>query len=560
MPSGVAPTPASAPTTPSLIIAHDLSWRTPLNELVFRDVTLALGRERVGLIGANGVGKTTLARLLGGELQPQGGTVARVGTIGFLPQTPDAVAGRTVERVLGVADKLAALRRATAGAATADDLLVIDDDWTVDQRVAAELDRVGLGIIDVRARLGSLSGGEVTRVLLASLLLRVPPPDVLILDEPTNNLDAPARAALYRIVEAWAGGMLVITHDRALLSRVDRIVELSPRGLKAYGGNFELYEQRRATDETAARYAIEHASKDLRKTRRTAQATKERQDQRNAQGRRNRRTSTDPRIVLNARRSTAERTTSRLADQAERRVSAAHARLAEAKQRVEDRKALDIDLSPVNLPAGKLVVHVDRVTYRHPGADRPLLDGFSLKLVGPRRVAITGPNGSGKTTLLKLITGDLLPDSGAVTRGATRLACLDQHAALLDRDRTILENFRLRNPELSETVCRKTLARFLFRDDTVHRLPDTLSGGQRLRAALAATLMAVDPPQLLILDEPTNHLDLDSLENLEQALRAYDGAMIVVSHDATFLERVGVEESLPLHLSPRGERWRGSSG
>jgi ATPase subunit of ABC transporter with duplicated ATPase domains len=136
-----------------------------------------------------------------------------------------------------------------------------------------------------------------------------------------------------------------------------------------------------------------------------------------------------------------------------------------------------------------------------------------------------------------------------VTLGVARVSCLDQHAAVLRRERSILENFRLRNPTLSETTCRKTLARFLFRDDSVHRTPDTLSGGQRLRAALAATLVAVDPPQLLLLDEPTNHLDLESLENLEQALRAYSGALIVVSHDATFLERVGVEETMELALN-----------
>src|SRR5262249_31299063 len=211
-----------------------------------------------------------------------------------------------------------------------------------------------------------------------------------------------------------------------------------------------------------------------------------------------------------------------------------------------ERKQLDIDLAPVTLPAGKLVLGVEGVSFRHPGASRPTLDGLSLRLVGPERVALLGPNGSGKSTLLRLILGHLRPDAGRVAVGVERLACLDQRADLLRPDRSVLDNFRAGNPGLSETVGRLTLARFLFRTDAVHRLAGTLSGGERLRAALACVLSAVAPPQLLILDEPTNHLDLASLSNLEQALRLYTGALLVVSHDRTFLANIGITRTVEL--------------
>jgi ATPase subunit of ABC transporter with duplicated ATPase domains len=165
-------------------------------------------------------------------------------------------------------------------------------------------------------------------------------------------------------------------------------------------------------------------------------------------------------------------------------------------------------------------------------------------------VALLGPNGSGKTTLIRLILGELRPAAGGVYLGVERAHCLDQRASLLHPGGSVLDNFRAWNPGLSETVCRLTLARFLFRTDAVHRPAGTLSGGERLRAALACVLTGVAPPQLLLLDEPTNHLDLASLANLEQALRLYTGALLVVSHDRTFLEGIGVTRRVELPPPP----------
>jgi len=193
-----------------------------------------------------------------------------------------------------------------------------------------------------------------------------------------------------------------------------------------------------------------------------------------------------------------------------------------------------------------MVVELEDVSFQHAGAGRPLFTGFDLRLVGPERIALVGPNGSGKSTLLRLLLGELQPTTGSVRVGVERVNCLDQRASLLNPHRSVLENFRTWNPGLTETVCRLTLARFLFRTDAVHRLPTTLSGGERLRAALACVLTGVAPPQLLLLDEPTNHLDLASLANLEQALRLYTGALLVVSHDRTFLENIGVRRRVEL--------------
>jgi ATPase subunit of ABC transporter with duplicated ATPase domains len=218
---------------------------------------------------------------------------------------------------------------------------------------------------------------------------------------------------------------------------------------------------------------------------------------------------------------------------------------------VEERERPRFALPASGLPAGRTVLALEDVTVRFSGAAHPILDGVTLHLVGPERVAVVGPNGSGKSTLLRVVMGELAPDAGTVRRLPDReVAFLDQHGAALDPARSVLESFRARHPRVEPSAARHALARFLFSDEAALRTVGTLSGGERLRASLACELGGERPPALLVLDEPTNHLDLDALEALEGALRDYDGALLVVSHDAAFLEAIGVERHLTL-ATPR---------
>jgi ATPase subunit of ABC transporter with duplicated ATPase domains len=380
--------------------------------------------------------------------------------------------------------------------------------------------------------------------VLASLFLRRP--ELLLLDEPTNNLDRESRQALQAALAGWPGGLVVVSHDRALLRLMGRMVELTPKGPKSYGGNYDLYVAQRDAEAQAAREQLAAAAKELRRCRRDAQAARERQDRRNTRGARERDRGGMPRSLLNAMRETSARTTARLATTHDDRVAGAQGALAEARERVEQPRELAVCLPPVDLPAGKLVLELEGVCFRYPGSPRPLLDRFALRMAGPERVAIAGPNGSGKTTLLKLIEGGLTPDAGTVRLGVHRWRCLDQRADLLIGGLSVLENFRRHAPARPEADCRMALARFLFRGDAVHRPAAALSGGERLRAALACVLGAAEPPQLLLLDEPTNHLDLPSLASLEQALCRYSGALLVISHDREFLDAVGVDRVIEL--------------
>ncbi|HLY79511.1 MAG TPA: ATP-binding cassette domain-containing protein, partial [Caulobacteraceae bacterium] len=324
----------------------------------------------------------------------------------------------------------------------------------------------------------------------------------------------------------------------------DRIVELTGLGAMVYGGNYDLYAARKAEAEAAARRDLDQAQQALARTERGIQASRERQARSDAAGRRSRARGDMPKLLMNARAEKAENTGAGLSRLAERLRAEAEQDLADAQARIERVRRLAFDLPPSGLPAGKLALAFEDVAFAWPDGTSVLRD-VSFRLVGPERVAVTGPNGSGKTTLIRLATGDLAPSRGLVGRGVTA-ALLDQRASLLNDDETLLQNFRRLNPVADDNAAHAALARFVFRNVTALKPAGSLSGGERLRAALACALMAAQPPQLIILDEPTNHLDLDSIAAVEAALAAYDGALLVVSHDRDFLAAIGVEREVRL--------------
>jgi ATPase subunit of ABC transporter with duplicated ATPase domains len=527
-------------TTHASVVAERLSYALPDGRALFHELNLSFGRERTGLVGPNGSGKSTLVRLLAGELAPSSGVVRRTAAVAVLPQDFRPAPDAPLAVVLGIDERLQALRRMEAGESTLADLELVGDEWELPERAAAVLARFGLSHLSPDRPVGTVSGGEATRVALAGLALGRP--DFLLLDEPTNHLDAASREALYAFVEGWTGGILCVSHDRALLRRMDRIVELSSLGVRVYGGDYEAYRERRAQDDAAAEREMESARAALRLAESEARELRERQARREARGKRERATANMPKILLNARKAKAQSTGARVRAVIEREVEERREQLGAARSRVEERERPRFELASTGLPAGRTVLELLDVTVRFPGAERPVLDGVALRIVGPERVAVTGPNGSGKSTLLRVATGRLAPDAGSVRRpGDGEVAFLDQEGVALDPALSVLENFRAFHPRMDATAARYALARFLFSHEAALQSVGTLSGGQRLRASLACVLGGEHPPSLLVLDEPTNHLDLEAIEAMESALREYDGALLVVSHDAEFLEAIGVE-------------------
>ena len=516
----------------ALLTLDCLSARTPDHRLLFSDLTLSLGTERVGLVGRNGSGKSTLLRIVAGEVEPAAGMVRRPASVGMLAQQWPEQA--TIAQALGIAPGWALLRRIVAGEGTGEDFDAAD--WTLEARVDAALAEVGLPGLALDRRIGSLSGGERSRVGMARLLIERP--ELLLLDEPTNNLDAAGRAAINALVRGWGGGMLVASHDRALLEAMDRIVELTPIGVRIVVGGWSSFAALREAERERAAADLVRSEAALRDAERTVQRQREAKERRDKAGRAFAARGSEPKILLGAQAERAENSGGQARRLGARQVGEAAAKAEQARARVEVLTPLTIALPPSGVPSGAQLLALDQVMVDRGGRR---LGPWTLELRGPERVAIAGPNGAGKTTLLGLATGAVDPSGGTVRRAEGRIAMLDQHVGLLDPDATILANFRRLNPTLGEQHAYAACARFAFRNRDAQRQVGTLSGGERLRAGLACTLAGERAPWLLILDEPTNHLDLESVELLEQALREYDGALMLVSHDRAFLAAIGVE-------------------
>ncbi|MFI9307309.1 ribosomal protection-like ABC-F family protein [Streptomyces triculaminicus] len=526
------------------VVCSNLSFSWPDDTPVFEDLSFSLGGGRTGLVAPNGSGKSTLLKVIAGELRPRAGSVSVAGTLGYLPQSLPLTSDLTVAEVLGIASVIRAIDAVESGDVAEEHFTAIGDDWDIEERTRAQLDRLGLGDLALDRGLGTLSGGQIVSLGLAGQLLKRPA--VLLLDEPTNNLDLDARHKLYDVLEDFNGCLLLVSHDRALLDRMERIAELEGRELRFYGGNFTEYEEAVRAEQEVAEKNVRNAEQELKREKREMQQARERAERRQSNAARNLKSAGLPRIFAGNMKRGAQESAGRAGQTHANRVGEAKARLDDAGRALRDEQRLTLDLPDTDVPAGRTVFLGEQLQVRL--GDRPVFGGPGVDLTvrGPERIALTGPNGAGKSTLLRLITGDLPPGSGEIKRADGRLAYLSQRLDLLDLDRTVAENFTAFAPHRTDAERMNLLARFLFRGTRAHLPVRVLSGGERLRATLACVLYAEPAPHLLLLDEPTNNLDLVSTGQLESALNSYQGAFVIVSHDERFLHEIGVNRWLRL--------------
>lgn len=499
---------------PSIVTVSGVSFHLPNGRELFKDLSFSLDDHLSALVGPNGVGKTCLARLLVGDLVPTSGVIRRQRDITLFPQ-------RQVPESITVADYLSLAY------------------------VWSELGERLLQGIDPTALCTTLSGGQWMRVRLA----RAFDDQFLILDEPTNDLDREARGAVMRFLRSRQGGALLISHDRECLGLCERIFELSNRGLAKFGGDWSAYTEAKEQERQNLATALELATRQRDAARVEQAQQRARQEKRNRRGEETAARGGMPKILLGARKSRAQASTGRIEVETSKRLDSAVRTAYEAYSELKIDPVMYADLMGGVLAKQKLVAEAREFNLRFEDWLYP--DDLSFTWRGNLRVAIKGANGSGKSTLLKALAGHPVEMRGTLRRGELVTLYLDQRLALLDDSKSVFENVRAVS-SLSDGDIRSGLAKFLFAKAAAFQPVRELSGGERLRAALAQGFLRGDQPELLIFDEPTNNLDLVNIEFLENLVRDFRGALVAVSHDEIFLDRCGVTEELVLgQASPR---------
>lgn len=516
----------------SIIIANSLSVHHDSGDRLFSDISFSLQRQVTGLVGRNGAGKSVLAGILCQTRLPDSGTVNCDCSVGYLPQltnSNDLNVFGTVADYLNISRKLRALERIEAGSSDPRDFDILGDDWEVRNNLCEQL--VGMGLPPEPFQpCSSLSGGELTRLQL--WLLFNAAYEYLILDEPSNHLDSAGRQWLLSQVQSFSGGILLISHDRQLLEQVDSIMELTPDEMKYYGGNYSFYWQQKQLQQAAFDRSVASAENKVMQLQRQYQRNQEKAQQRESQGRKLRKSGSQSKLLLDGMRDSAQRS------QSSRKVQFEN-QLYKAEQEVKALKRQQTQTKPQKMTVNSSDKRLSRVLVLQ---ELRLAFGndtlINLCVDYGDRLHLIGRNGCGKSTLLRTITGTLAPVTGQINCHVS-WCYLDQHFSLLDEQQTVLQNLQRLCPEQKEPELRTLAAGVGFRRDRVHLPVLGLSGGERMKIALLA-VSHQQGDMLLLLDEPDNHLDIESKMLLAQALRDYQGSMILISHDDSFVSEVGI--------------------
>jgi len=517
-----------------------VSYTHPNGAVLFSDLNITVNKyDKIALAGDNGAGKSTLLQLMAGIIRPTGGHISAMAAPYYVPQHLGQYDGQTIAAALRIDDKLHALHNILGGNVTEAAMATLADDWNIEERCAEALQYWRLGDLSLSRTMSTLSGGQKTGVLLAGIMIHNP--GIVLLDEPSNHLDAQHRAILYDYIRHIKSTLIVVSHDRALLNLVDTTYELDKRGITIYGGNYDFYTAQKAIEQEAFLHDLHGAEKALRKARETEREAMARQQKLDARGRNKQEKAGLPTISMNTFRNNAEKSTARMKDVHAEKVDNLARELGKLRGELPGAGSMRLHLDHSVLHKGKVLISAHAVNYRPATADL-WQQAIDLEIRSGDRISLRGANGTGKTTLIKIILGQLQPHSGTVTRADVKAVYVDQEYSLIAGHNTVYAQAQLFNSDaLQEHELKSRLSRFLFTKADWDKPCDALSGGERMRLMLCCLTIGRRAPDMIVLDEPTNNLDLKNVEILTAAINDYRGTLLVVAHDGHFLEQIGIE-------------------
>jgi len=521
-----------------------LTYLHPDNEALFLELNLTVNKgEKAALVGINGVGKSTLLQLIAGRISPTSGEITFTEKPWYVPQHLGEYDGLTIANALNVDKKLAALQAILDGSADPEYFTDLDDDWEIEKKVESALHNWGLGNFGLQEKLGNLSGGQKTKVFLAALDLHAP--ELILLDEPSNHLDARARKKLYGFILQTKATILVVSHDRSLLNLMNRTLELSKKGIEVFGGNFEFYQQQKEEKVNALQAQLSEQARTLKQTEKKAREVAYKRQQQESRGRSAGQGNSMPRIIAGGLKSKSERSTAKVIDAHHDKISGLAETMRETRSQILQYQALKINIAASDLHPGKVLAEAENINFAY--RSKPLWNNLSFQIRSGDRVHIEGENGAGKTTLLKIITRKLDPLEGHFSSADFSYLYLDQDYSLIDPELTIYDQVQHYNTSgLQEHEIKALLIYSQFEAASFDRKCGELSGGEKMKLSLCCLSVSNHAPDILILDEPTNNLDVQSLEILTAAIRDFEGTLLVISHDGYFIEEIGINKNIIL--------------
>ena len=528
-----------------MLILQNVSYILPNKNLLFENLNLTVNNyDKIALIGNNGVGKSTLLKIIAKELQPSDGQLNIFSEPYYIPQIFGQYNHLTIGQALKVETKLDALKEILNGNLTEENYILLDDDWTIEDRCNNALKNWQLNKMDLSQKMETLSGGQKTKVFLAGISIHQP--ELVLLDEPSNHLDVSGRELLYDFIQSSKCTLIVVSHDRKLLNILDTVAELSKRRITTYGGNYDFYSEQKQIEYNALNQGLLSKEKALRKAREKERETLERQQKLDSRGKGKQEKAGVSRIMMNTLRNNAENSTSKMKGVHAEKIGGIAQELQELRSALPDIDKMRFGFDNSTLHKGKILFKANELNFSY--CDHLLWkESLNFQITYGERTALKGLNGSGKTTLIKIILGKIEPQTGKLYKAENKAVYIDQDYSLIDNRLKIYEQAQQFNASaLQEHEIKIRLNRFLFTKEDWDKPCRALSGGEKMRLMLCCLTISNQSPDIIILDEPTNNLDIQNIEILTAAINEYQGALIVVSHDIYFLEQIKIERTIQL--------------